>query len=356
MMPRLDDPDTMMDGRKDPGKAQARSIAARKAAETKKHRDGSLGLIPGSFPNEEELRANTPTLTDNLETGTLRSASIPQPLPQPLPSLALPAIGGQFEGPYAVLQPTEIAREMHEPVERLSAQPVQHDEVNEEMSHTWNPFPPGPVSRVDRASVSERSRHTSASRRSEESRRRDEDIRQLTEAVRELRKDNQAIRKDNLVLQEEIAKVRSGRSSLASVSHTGPIADVPVTKPMELTDTPLSKKWVDMDEIQFVESPRKILESILREKRNRRLTQAGLPSSDNTVVSPQIDRQEAYHEPVSPANSIRKFANLTFTRGNTLKRNEETVRPNMGKIPGGRIEYNDFPVIAVTRDLPRVTG
>lgn len=110
-MPRLDDPDTMMDGRKDPGKAQARSLTARKAAKTKKHRDRPFGAIPGSFPDEEESRANTPTITDNLEAGTSSS------IPQPLPSLTLPAVDGQYEGPHAVLQPTGIAREMHEPAE-----------------------------------------------------------------------------------------------------------------------------------------------------------------------------------------------------------------------------------------------
>lgn len=104
-----------------------------------------------------------------------------------------------------------------------------------------------------------------------------------------------------------------------------------------------------MDEIQFEESLRKILESILREKRNRRLTQAGLPSSDNTVISPRSDRQEGH-------SSNHKFANLTFTRGNTLKPSESQGKYDLGKIPGGRMVYDDAPIVAIARDLPRATG
>ena len=56
-------------------------------------------------------------------------------------------------------------------------------------------------------------------------------------------------------------------------------------------DTPLSKKWTDMDEVQYQArgSPRKILESVLEQKRWDRLVQAGLASSENTAV-PQHTR------------------------------------------------------------------
>jgi len=184
--------------------------------------------------------------------------------------------------------------------------------------------------------------------------------------VRELHRDNLAIRKDNQALQEEIAKVRSGRSSLASGSQVG-LPEPPRTNSLAqregtpVNDTPLSKKWAEMDEIQYEGTPQDVLETILREKRNRRLAQAGLPSSDNTVVPPRTYKQ-VIGDP--------KFANLSFTRGNTFKRNEGPTSQRFkapswaydkwenwpSKIPEGRINYDSNPRVAVARELPRSTG
>lgn len=162
-MPRLDDPDAMMDGRKDPGRAQARSVTAKKAAETKRHRGSSLLSMPGSFPNDEESRADTPTITDNVETETLSFL----PIPQTLPSLTLPAVGGQYEGPHAVLQLTGIAREWHKPAEQLLIPPAQ-PEMNDETGRSWNPLSPRGTPHVGPEAWSEQSRYSSISHRSEE--------------------------------------------------------------------------------------------------------------------------------------------------------------------------------------------
>jgi hypothetical protein len=87
LMPELNDSDRMMNEQKDSAKAQKRSVATRKGAETRKQK--KLALILRSFStNDENLRANISTVANRLEEESLMSSSILQPLS----SLALPAI------------------------------------------------------------------------------------------------------------------------------------------------------------------------------------------------------------------------------------------------------------------------
>ena len=106
------------------------------------------------------------------------------------------------------------------------------------------------------------SRHsTAASRhsRSSSSQRRDDDVRHLTSAVMELQENNRKLR-------EELEIVKSRRSSVASVSRTptvrGNVDGAISTReersemdrqenPAGATETPLSKRWVEMDEVQY---------------------------------------------------------------------------------------------------------
>jgi hypothetical protein len=220
----------------------------------------------------------------------------------------------------------------------------------------------------------------------------------LSKAVRELQENNRA-------LQEEIAAVRSGRSSYASVSRASSRADggkrmvtghesgkedernerrkseqeeaeakkdeMERTEDVagetgmrqqqgrprkDIEETPLSRKWVEMDEVQFPQrnSPRMVLEAVLEGKRQQRLAQAGLAYSENTAIPP---RPQSDREP--------KFADLTFTHGNTLKAQEKSANwtydrwknwPGTTKIPGGRIAYNAEPIVNVMRELPNASG
>jgi hypothetical protein len=116
-----------------------------------------------------------------------------------------------------------------------------------------------------------------------------------------------------------------------------------------------------MDEVQFHEhkSPRKVLESILGNRRQDRLTQAGLASSENTAIPFQSNvRPSEYQEP--------RFAGVTFTRGKTLKTSNNPYNPTLKTYdkwkdwPSKRIPetiaYNDQPVVNVMRKLPNAPG
>jgi hypothetical protein len=117
----LPDPDWMIDGRKDPAKAERRREAAKRAAETRARNSQTPGSV--SARGIGESRMNTP-----LDTEVEREAS--PPIPQPVPPLSFGTVEGGFEGPHALLQPAEIRREPHEPA-RQAARPHQPSPVED---------------------------------------------------------------------------------------------------------------------------------------------------------------------------------------------------------------------------------
>jgi hypothetical protein len=401
----LADPDWMTDGRKDPAKAERRKEAARKASETRKRNKlAHSALLPGSFPEDDNLRETGPAV-----------ASVENLAIQPVLPLTFTAIEGGYEGPHAVAEPPEIRRERHGPAPKPeSPQRIPVEDLVEETAptvpaeETTNPFavreptnpfaasrsllrtPRGsPTASQTAPSLPTRSSHTivdAVNRRSATSSissRHEEEMRKMAEAIRQLQESNVQLQESNKALHEEIATVRSRRSSIApssrsiapsSRAHSQPRLEMASDNkditaeagteqttgisamPMPPPETPASRKWVEMDELQFQrDSPRKILESVLEGNRKDRLAQAGLASpsmeldpSENTAI-PQKRFQQKNSE-IAP-----QFADLTFTRGNTLKSNWTYDR--WEKWPGKRApQLNTAPIVNMIRKLPQVTG
>lgn len=380
----------MIDGRKDPAKAEQRKEAARKAAETKKRNHASKqNQIPGAFPDEDNVdNADSRTDTPVEDTG---GANLPAT--RTVPTLSFQSIQGGYEGPHALLQPAEIDREPHEPagtamvVYRNNEEPEGSQNVRQDdtqtpsmapsmtrSSHTIHQIEP-PTHTIDLQQHRDPGEGASVS-----SSRRSEEMRRMAETIRQLQDNNRNLQDNNRALQDELATVKSRKSSLASHSVVGSErrlesghgrsleVEERADRPMEYRavemnmETPLSKKWVDMDEVEVQqvtrqESPRRVLEEVLRNNRRDRLTQAALGSPERIIetsettavhrrVSPQI------HQPISPSESYqRKFAEMTFTRGNTLKPNQYYDRWSDW---ANRIERNQNPIVYMARRLPIV--
>jgi len=114
------DPEALIDGRKNPAKAEQRKQAMKKAAETRmKKMRQEAAPIPGGFPVDTPPWDDTPTLEEEL--GELASLT---PIPQRVLSLAFGTVDPNYEGPYAVVQPKQIEQEAHAPVKGDQAQEV----------------------------------------------------------------------------------------------------------------------------------------------------------------------------------------------------------------------------------------
>jgi hypothetical protein len=107
------DPDIFVDGRKNPAKAEQRKQSSKKAAEKRKKKSVQQSApIPGGFPHD------TPPGNETLESTEDGRDDTASPVPQRIPHLDFGSVDPRYEGPYAVVQPTQIRREAHEPAAR----------------------------------------------------------------------------------------------------------------------------------------------------------------------------------------------------------------------------------------------
>ena len=258
----LPDPDWMIDGRKDPAKAERRREAAKRAAETRARNSQTPGSV--SARGIDESRMNTP-----LGTGVEMEREAPPPIPQPVPPLSFGTVQGGFEGQHALLQPAEIRREPHEPARQAARQPSPVENTNNnrpgadetllvrspgtgtntmrETSETLRGEDIQNQGREDQTSESptrsDRTRHSRQSATSTSSKH-SEEIKKMAEAIKDL--------------QRELATVRSRRSSLASPSRSESRTEIREierfkerreSSGMEGLEAPRQRTWAEMDEI-----------------------------------------------------------------------------------------------------------
>lgn len=291
-------------------KAEQRKEAGRRAAETMERKKASSQQpqIPGSLPIP--LIHEGHATEEGRDTGISSSSPVPTEgtlalvqTTQTVPSLSFEPIQGGYEGPHTLSQPTEIRLEPHEPVSRslqwhrpslsagaqshagssllrgeesLSRSPTQMPADNSTLTvrseHHAMSLPTSSHTvqireRQEEHPPSEPSIHSRQTRGSSTSSRHSDEIRKMAEAIRELQECNRELQVSNQVLHDELATVRSRRSSLASTGGRREGRMGLESRPGD-SDTPLSKKWIEMDEIQQQKtSPRRILESVLQGKR-----------------------------------------------------------------------------------------
>lgn len=227
----LPDPNWLTDGCSDPAKADQRKEAASKAARTRKSIRETP--IPGTFPTEEESRVEEESVTMTATITGADAERVPSsPVLQPLPPPPTAAIVTQFEGRHALVQPSEITRQVHapSPFRRTTNRQLQHqspeydqDDEEPEASTTvgrpqLTPLTLEALTRgaevVPNSLAGEPSQpKPPSSHRSSQTHRHSEEILALTEAVKNLQRSNEALHGMNRALQEEMARVRSRKSS-----------------------------------------------------------------------------------------------------------------------------------------------
>jgi hypothetical protein len=182
----LPDPNWLMDNRSNPARHEERSDHSKKIAAARKNMfqpavpdskfETSQGSIPGTFP----IPTTEGQLTTQTEESVTATGPATTPPTRPIQLLTYPPMGSVFEGPHANLNPVQVEREIHE----IASE--RHPIINKA---------PSPI----RTTESVRTTSSDARRKSEE--------------IRQLREEMEKLQKKNTNLEDEIATIRSRRSS-----------------------------------------------------------------------------------------------------------------------------------------------